>query len=594
VTQTPLDSAEPARQGAGWLPLAALALLVASMVFGLILPIYTDEIAWRFHQRAWLDNGFDVWMNDVCGPHMVAAAPLFMLPVRWFSATMNQWLDDPLWIRATGVVLGLLLVAGFWRLAGLLEPDVQRRGLLRAIICGVLACGVLPLLLIFSRPEQPVFLAALGMAVLALPALRRDISARRAWLVCAGLVLLTLVGLSYHLKGLLYSVFALACLAMLAGGTRHIVPRALAAAAIVVLDLVAAQYWMGRFSCPDNAVMAAELDAQNLFAMIANGQATVATLTGQLLGAHILGYVSLAAIHPYPMSSWMPVKVFTAVDGLAGHALAYAVWLTPSLLAVAGVVAFLRRKGWRGLFEPRVFLAGTLFAITSLWAFSQITRNVYEASHMLPAWALALLFALTLRTVPTATSATTLRKLAVLVVVLSAISQVIVIGRMSGPLWAAAHDPGRLPLQQYSFSLADYPAVRADISAAMQQAGMGMDGASSGTGPDGRLNRLLIDDVTYLALQRSYLPIHALGVMGPWNGPIDDPATYLVSRSSDGVVATCASLWQDAADVAARAGEICAINRQQLQALAGGRPFVPASATAPVPLADGAYAPLSR
>jgi hypothetical protein len=559
------------------------------MLFGLLLPIYTDEIVWRFHERAWLDNGFDVWLNDVCGPNMVAQAPAMMMPVRWFSATMNLALADPLWVRLIGVVLGLALVAGFWRLVGQMEPDAEQRGLLRALVCGMLACGFLPLLLIFSRPEQPVLLAALGMALVAVPTLGREITARRAWLVCLALVILTLLGLSYHLKGLLYSVLAIGLLIMLGKGRQHLLPRALAALTIVVLDAIAAQYWMGRFSCTGNAVMANELDGQNVAALIVTGQASAQLLVQQLLGANILGYVALSAIHPFPMSQWMPNEVFSPAAGIVGHGLAYLVWLVPSVVAIGALVAFLRKSCWRGLFTPHIFLAGTMVAITSVWAMSQVTRNVYEASHMLPAWALALLFVFTARPAPQRLQPGTLRKLAVVVLVCSALTQVIVIGRMSGPLAATLEESGRLPLQQHSFAFMHYPQVRADIDRAMAQAGMDQGGATGGTGPDGRLNRLLIDDVTYLALQRSYLPIHTLGVMGPWNGPILDPAAYLVSRDSDGIVATCASLWQEAADIAARSGEVCAINRAQLRQLADGRPFVPADHTEDLPLADGAY-----
>lgn len=585
-----------------WLTIAALATVVVGMLFGLLLPIYTDELAWRFHERAWLDQGFDVWMNDVC-TNMVYRAPLFMMPARWFSANMNLLLADPLLVRLTGVALALSLVAGFWRLVGIIEPDAERRGLLRAIVCGLLATGVFPVMLVISRPEQPFFLAAMGMALLTLPVVHKAISARRAWLLCTGLVLLTLLALSYHLKGLLYSVFALACLLVLAKGTQHIVPRMLAAVTIVVLDVFSFRYWLGRFDCPTNTVMQRAMEEQNVVALLQSGNNPVEVLLQQLGRAHIFKYAELAAIHPYPMSAWMPVQIFTTGEGIVSFTMTYLLWGLTALLAAMAVWHFLRRNGpdglWARLWTPRVVLVGTLFAITFVWGLSQVTKNVYEAMHILPAWIMMLLFAWTLRAEGRAdgeadntfVSLKALRLAATLLLAAGLLSQVIVIGRMSGPLWAAAHNPGRLPLQRYSISLADYPSVRADIGRAMREAGMDPGATQGGTGPDGRLNRLLVDDLTYLALQRSYLPIYALGVMGPWNGPINDPAAFLVSRDSDGIVASCASLWQEAADAAARSGEICAINRQQLQRLAGGRPFVPANYSADIPLANGAYAP---
>ena len=84
--------------------LIALGSLAAMLAFGLLLSAYSDEIVWRFHERAALDGGFDVWLNDSCGIKTIARAPWFMMPVRWFSATMNLALPSPLFVRIEGIV----------------------------------------------------------------------------------------------------------------------------------------------------------------------------------------------------------------------------------------------------------------------------------------------------------------------------------------------------------------------------------------------------------------------------------------------------------------------------------------------------------
>jgi hypothetical protein len=81
-------------------------------------------------------------------------------------------------------------------------------------------------------------------------------------------------------------------------------------------------------------------------------------------------------------------------------------------------------------------------------------------------------------------------------------------------------------------------------------------------------NRLLVDDVTYLALQRDTLPLHRLGVLSVWNDGIDDPVAYLRSRGSDGVVVGCRYLPPAMRAVASQAGEVCAISRAGLARLA--------------------------
>ena len=55
--------------------LIALGSLAAMLAFGLLLSAYSDEIVWRFHERAALDGGFDVWLNDSCGINTIARAP---------------------------------------------------------------------------------------------------------------------------------------------------------------------------------------------------------------------------------------------------------------------------------------------------------------------------------------------------------------------------------------------------------------------------------------------------------------------------------------------------------------------------------------
>ena len=547
-----------------WLQPVALITLLAGIAFGILVPVYTDEIAWRFHERAWLDGGFDIWLNDVCGPNMVARAPAFMMPVRWFSAAMNLLLADPLYVRLTGVILALALAGTFWRLVGLLEQDPARRKVLRACALALLATGYLPQLLVLSRPEQPLFLAVMGMALITLSADWRERSARSVWLASGAIVLLCLLGLSYHLKGVLYSVFALACLAMLAPGARHWLPRALGGVTIVAANLIAAPYWVNRFACPGSAVMALELEDQNLTAVIQNGNATLGLIAEQLLNSHIFAYTSVATLPQKPMSQWLPHHIFGPVEEFGSDLVTIIGWAVASLIAVRAVALAVRAQGWSALFQPRLALLLVMAGTTLVWGFSQVTKNSYEAMHILPAWIVVLLLAWTLPQAKSRPLTEHLGKLAVMLVAFAALSQVVVIVRMAPSLVAATEKSGTVILQDHSVSLADYDAVRRDIDRAMTRAGM--------AGPR-RLHRLMIDDYTYLALQRHYLPLHALGVTGVWRGPIMDPAAYLVDRGSDGVVVACSSLWDDARAIASRSGEICALNKAQLITLAGGRPF---------------------
>jgi len=186
--------------------LAKLSLTVLTILLcaGLLVPVYTDEIAWRFEKRSALD-GVDRMLSDLCGPHTFARPPLFMEPVRWFSATANLWLDTPAFVRFEGVLCALGWVALVWHLAEVLEPQAERRGQLRALILSVVSLGMLPWLMVMSRPEQVLILVSTTCASLALAPLPPLRARRSAWLRSSAIVLLSAVMLSYHLKGVLYA-----------------------------------------------------------------------------------------------------------------------------------------------------------------------------------------------------------------------------------------------------------------------------------------------------------------------------------------------------------------------------------------------------
>lgn len=58
---------------------ALLIVFVASLLGGMMLPVYTDEIGWRLQERAALD-GVDKLYSDICGPNTLAVPPSFMWP----------------------------------------------------------------------------------------------------------------------------------------------------------------------------------------------------------------------------------------------------------------------------------------------------------------------------------------------------------------------------------------------------------------------------------------------------------------------------------------------------------------------------------
>jgi hypothetical protein len=200
----------------------ALFGFLVCLVAGLLVPIYTDEINWRLHLRAAIDGGIDIAASDLCGPNTFARAPWLMMPVRWFSATINQAFATPLFVRLSGVGCALLFAALAWVTTGKMTHDRERRANVQALVFALLGLGFLPFLLVLSRAEQPIILCAGLMILTSFVAQGRP--SRQLFAICAAsvIVILAAVAASYHLKGVLYLPVALGCLWIVTKGPQPV------------------------------------------------------------------------------------------------------------------------------------------------------------------------------------------------------------------------------------------------------------------------------------------------------------------------------------------------------------------------------------
>jgi hypothetical protein len=538
--------------------LIAAGILFVSLLLAVLVPVYTDEVGWRLQMRAAID-GVDTMFNDVCGPNTLAHPVWFMMPVRWFSATANLAFADPLFIRVAGTACALLWVALLLFLTVLTEDDANRRARTQTILLSLLGMGLLPFLMVLSRPEQPVLIATTAIIIVALQPLRQHNAALWTWAKVALILLLATIALSYHLKGVLYSVIAFTCLVVCARGRKTVLPRIVGCLAMVALTSSAAMYWISRFQCPGDAELAAKFRHENIAAVIASGGSATDLVLQAVRGANPLNYVALAIPTTWPMSNWLPPEVFSRSVIAAVDVSLFSIWLAAMVLTAFAIVIYLCRVGWHGLIEPRAAIAVAILSCTLIWGASQLNKNSYEASHILPMLVIAFALIWSLPTAESVTSSRVGATLPLASMTAALISQTLVLSVLAGPLLHAAQAPGYPERQPVSVSLVGYGSVKHDINQAMAKAGI----------PKNRqLHRLLIDDLTYMALQKQRLPLHRLGVLSGWNGRIGDPVEYLRSRDSDGVVVGCRYLPAAMRSAASQSGEICAISRSGLDRLA--------------------------
>lgn len=518
-----------------------IGVFLLGLVLAILTPVYSDEIGWRLQERAWLD-GVDKLYSEQCGPSTLARPLWFMWPARWYSGFFNSAFPDPFWVRFSGVLYALGWTGLFLSLIRRMASGVAQYRAVVVLALGLLGLGTLPLQLVWSRPEQPILLAALGAMLVAWDGHRRDGRRGGAWWRPVVVAALAGIALSYHFKALVLVPLFLACIAAQRGPVAW---RLIWGAALLALAAASAHYWFARLSCPADAVLAAQHAQQSLHY---NGSLLKLALRA-LANDNLPAYVTLAAPDVTPMSHWLPYHLVTKPEQIGWSAVMIALWFIAFLLAGGALWRVVRAGGMRAILDLRVVFALLLFGIASAYASVQMVRNCYEAAFVLPL--LAMSFACALCAGPEATPR--LQTIAAITGLAMLISMMLV-GAIYGPsLVQTTRASGYLEQQPLSVPVFHYDRARATIRKAA---------ALCGIDPDNRRQRLLIDDATYFTFMQTRLPDHHISVLDPqWRGAISDPLAYLKSQGMDGAVVHCRFLDPATRRRARASGEVCCLSR---------------------------------
>jgi hypothetical protein len=546
------DALKPRRDWTALAARAAFAGFVVSLLAGLLVPVYTDEIGWRMQLRAGIDGGVDRLLSDICGPNTIAAPPWFMLPLRSLTGWLNLTFADPLYVRIVGVACAIGFAFALRALIARLAGSPLRRNVLTALAFGLLGLGVLPLMLTMSRPDQAVLVLAIGAVLATVVAGQEpeDVPRARAWLWPLVVLGFGVAAVSWHLKGILFAPLFLLCLAFAGRGRRALGLRLALAALFAGLSLQAASYWSQRLQCPGDPVLAAKLAEQNIASLVASGGDWRTVAATALRGANPNGYILLAEARRSPMSTWLSYGRIDQTGTLVRLAPMLLAW---NALLLAGLVCLVRALAglWR---ERRVafapLAAATSIGLMTVWGMSQLTRNDYEAMVVLPVLALAIV--LSLASVPWPERRSRQAALAAgALAAISLIAQADVLRRYLPTLLPPLSQPGAVAGQGFSVSPWRYGELRETIRDTARLCGIGAAG---------RAHRPLLDDVTYFAMADSYRPFHVLGVFEKWNGSIRDPEAYLRAQGSEGMILHCRLLTPEAQARGRRRGDFCCIS----------------------------------
>ena len=254
---------------------AKIAILVAFVgaVAGLMVPLYTDEIGWRFQlSRMIQDGGLDRIIFETCGNPGVAP-PIFMWPVRLIGSASTALVAHPLAIRLIGIATIFATFITFIAIIRAVRPVAdQARRSITALAFGLLGLGLLPLLMMWSRPEQPIVLAMLLTVLTVLRGIEPTRTVRQRWIATAIVFALAVVAISLHVKVFYFlPLFLVALLLVMPRGSRLPLRVGLLLALLVVWA-ASLRYWTVRFSCVTDPEIARQFGTQNLASVILSGQ----------------------------------------------------------------------------------------------------------------------------------------------------------------------------------------------------------------------------------------------------------------------------------------------------------------------------------
>lgn len=532
--------------------LSRVAFLTAPIAFGLavltgfFVPIYTDEIGWRWQERAGLD-GVDKLLSVVCGPTSIVKPPFWMMPARYYSAFWNVEFNSPIYTRVSGLLYalawGALLIFTIRRIA----PNRARARILVTLAFATMTIGLTPWLLVWSRPEQPIIISV-TIAIL--------ISSRgwdnftlvghlRGWLTAATIVVLTSIAISYHLKAIFLAPVFIACTFMNSRVRQTLVPRLAGCAAIVIITVQGAQYWIGRLRCPaQQSFISSQNIASELLVAKSVREASSIALR-MLVNINPFPYIARTVPRPNPMSAWLVELQISIGSTMVWWGAITFLWCLIFLFATNSFVRQAKTIASDGLDARLVIVSALLISMVG-WIATQVAANDYEAALILPLMLLAAVIALTC-SASAPKIVDSLNGLAIGATAAAAVSMVLVGTVFGSSLISASRQSGYLPLQPHSVSVFGYEALRSRILSLAKQCGI----------VEGQSRNLVIDDVTYYAFMTNPMPDH-VGDLGTLYFP-DLSLDYLRKRRSDGVIATCRKLPRPLQTIARREGEFCCL-----------------------------------
>lgn len=491
----------------GWVGLVPLLL---------VFPIYSDELQWKLiNSRLLLNSGKLLYLFPGCAKGISLDPPISWYPLQLIDAILYSDMTNPQVLRYWGIAtfIAIILYCA-WFVQFNLQPAIGYTATVGAVLAP-LSLGVLPFLLVLNRPEQGLILVLVCGCSIPSVLRERKLTTLRIWMVTALFVFLCWIAVSTHAKG----IFLLPTLLLAAFLTvRRWLPSLAVLAAAGFGAIETFRLWSVRTDCPESPFLMQVFRDQSLSPKdLSNGPVHFLRLALRNI-MNMEAYWRNAGFQQEYQSLWLPPAGApqTLIETTLNSAIPVSVAIGAVFIIVAFVSSTARAVKSRTLPDNGPLIGISLLAcLVGISAF-QSGKNFYEAALMLPLFAMAIMFALTTTTLPTATLFGG-RKIMAVLAVLALANQLIIAFRFY-PKFSAWQQilEERQPRQDAVRKLIDRCGIEADATS----------------------KHLLVDGFTYTLLWRTQEP-YFLDLIDGWWATGLDQARIIHDRNITGVLGAC-------------------------------------------------------
>ena len=531
----------------GYLPRALYALLALAFVLSFLstlwmvfyFPVYGDEIFWKLMiARLETDHGKLVYLFAQCSEGQWIDAPLTWYPAMLIHSWLYEDASHPWRLRVHGWFFFLVLLA-LWtcllkRRAGLAVTDAF------LAVSAFLSVGVLPFLLVYARPEQPLLLLiTLSLLVTLYKAPANRLSWPIGFLVALSFALVATLLAAIHPKGM----FLFPALLVLAW--RQLKSWPLLLLLVLILGWTAydtSQVWQLRTTCPEFPGLMAVLRGLTLQpgVLLSNPLTFIQQGWSNVLDFGV--YVRSLHFQDEYVADWLPAGQ-SGVMSTQARSIANILLWTPLLVAVLVIALnWLVDRRPRGRVDHLLWFS-ILLPLASI-AVLQTQKNFYEVSIV---WPLVLLLTIFSFGRPVSQSNRGGVRIIIAVLMLAALLS------------------GILREERFGEFVSDWRQARLQQVEMIDHQNQGLrDFARKECGIEDNAQRLVLDKDTYQAFWNHEQPIFLDYASGWWAAESHVRDTFR-KRRVQGLVGLCTNIPESDRSRAIEFGSYCCMSADALR-----------------------------